>query len=79
MVRSQIVLDEELAELLRACAERTGDSISSIVRDALRAYFSSEPPDTSWIGGLRPTKQVDHRWETIEAAIEHGWAKEARR
>ncbi len=79
MVRSQIVLDDELALRTRAHAERTGDSVSSIVRKALHAYLRSEEPDVSWIGTLRPAKDVCHALSDVRASAEVGWAKEARR
>ena len=79
MVRSQIILDDELAALTRACADRTGESVSSLVRKALRAYLVHDEPDTSWIGSLRPSKGGAHAMHAVRSDIERGWAEECRK
>ncbi len=40
MKRTQIYIDEELDERLRAAAAREGRSAASLVRDAVRLYLS---------------------------------------
>jgi predicted transcriptional regulator len=41
MERTQIYLDEELKEALRAVAEREGRSLAAVVREAVAEYVST--------------------------------------
>ena len=77
MIRAQIVLDEPIADQLRAVSEHSHASMSEIVRQALVFYFEHREPDTSWIGSLRPKlrsknqddKQISHDLNDIRASV----------
>lgn len=79
MVRSQIVLDEPTAERLRAVSERSGASMSEVVREALAFYFAQREPDTAWIGSLRPHTAVSHDLDDIRASVAAARRRESKR
>jgi Arc/MetJ-type ribon-helix-helix transcriptional regulator len=78
MIRAQIVLDESTADRLRAVSEHRHASMSEVVREALVLYFAGTAPDTSWIGSLKPRKDVGHDWKDIQASVAAGRRSEAK-
>jgi len=79
MVRAQILLDEPTADRLRVVAAHSGASMSEVVRQALVFYFDHREPDTSWIGSLKPKRQVSHDLAAIRASVVSGRRTEAKR
>lgn len=79
MIRAQIVLDEPIADQLRAVSTQSGSSMSEIVRQALVVYFDQREPDMSWIGALKPKGRKSHKLSDIRASVEAGRKREAKR
>ena len=79
MIRAQIVLDEPIADQLRAVSTQSRSSMSEIVRQALVVYFGQREPDLSWIGSLKPKGRKSHQLSDIRASVEAGRKREAKR
>jgi len=79
MIRAQIVLDEPVADQLRAVSTQTGSSMSEIVRRALVVYFDQREPDLGWIGSLKPVGRKSHDLAGIRASVAAGRKRETRR
>jgi Arc/MetJ-type ribon-helix-helix transcriptional regulator len=80
MIRSQIVLDEPIADQLRVVSSQSGASMSEIVRQALVAYFNQREPNLSWVGSLRqPAGRKSHDLTDIRAGVAAGRKREAKR
>ena len=60
MSRTQLLLDDWQLEALRALGERTGESISALVRAAVSAY----------LGGAKPAGPRRQRLDDIAGVIE---------
>jgi len=72
MIRAQVVLDEPLADQLRAVSTRSGASMSEIVRASLVAYFHAQEPDLTWVGSLSSHAAASHDVDDIRASVAAG-------
>lgn len=79
MIRAQIILDEPVADQLRAISSQSRASMSEIVRQALVAYFGQRDLDLSWIGSLKPKRRKSHSFADIRASVEAARKREAKR
>ncbi len=72
MIRAQLILDEPLADQLRAVSTRSGASMSEIVREALVAYFHAQEPDLTWVGSLSARATASHDLDDIRTSVAAG-------